>query len=182
MTTPEIDKSGLFNEVADGQVYPSNEKWYSHLLDQYKLYVEMADRISNRRATANSYFLSVNSAILAFVGYLTAKDSTDFLWLLAIAGVTLCYFWRSLILSYKNLNTAKWLVVHKIEKRLPISPYDAEWDAMGRGENSKLYKPITHIEMGVPLVFMALHAVVFFRTFPYWHYILRVQQAISNCF
>ena len=88
MVGPEVDKGGLFNEIAEGQVYPHNDKWYSHLLDQYKLYVEMADRISSRRATANSYFLSVNSAILAFVGYLTSKDATAELWLLAAAGVT----------------------------------------------------------------------------------------------
>jgi hypothetical protein len=171
MSSPKIDKSGLFNEILDGQVYPHNEKWYAHLLDQYKLYVEMADRISSRRATANSYFLSVNSAILAFVGYLTSKDSIDYLWLLAFAGVTLSYFWRALIQSYCNLNTAKWLVVHQIEKRLPISPYDAEWEAMGRGKNPVLYKPITHIEVGVPLVFMVLHGVVFLRTFPYWNFL-----------
>ena len=168
MEVPEVDRAELFNEIRDGVVYPHNEKWHSHLLDQYKLYVEMADRISNRRATANSYFLSVNSAILAFVGYLTSKDSTDYLWLLALAGVTLSYFWRALILSYKNLNTAKFLVIHAIEKRLPISPYDAEWEAMGRGKNPKLYRPISHIELGVPYVFIALHGVVFFKTFPYW--------------
>jgi hypothetical protein len=84
-----IDQSMLWNDIQEGQTYPHNEKWYSHLLDQYKLYVEMADRISQRRTTANSYFLSVNSAILAFVGYLTQKDSTEFLWLLAVAGGTL---------------------------------------------------------------------------------------------
>lgn len=165
MAGPEVDKSGLFNEIVEGQVYPHNEKWYSHLLDQYKLYVEMADRISSRRATANSYFLSVNTAMLAFVGYLTSKDATTDLWLLAAAGITLSYLWHALIMSYSNLNTAKWLVVHQIEKRLPISPYDAEWEAMGRGENPKLYKPITHIERGVPYVFMSLHFIVFAKSF-----------------
>jgi hypothetical protein len=168
MSVPEVDRSGLFNEIADGQVYPHNEKWYTHLLDQYKLYVEMADRISNRRATANSYFLSVNSAILAFVGYLSSKETGEYLWLLALAGITLSYLWEALIRSYSNLNTAKFLVIHKIEKRLPISPYDAEWEAMGRGLNSKLYKPITHIERGVPYVFIVLHLIVFVKSFPYW--------------
>ena len=174
MAEPEVSKYDLFNEIADGQVYPHNEKWYSHLLDQYKLYVEMADRISSRRATANSYFLSVNSAILAFVGYLTSKDSTTDLWLLAVAGITLSYLWHELILSYRNLNTAKWLVVHQIEKRLPISPYDAEWEAMGRGKNPKLYRPISHIESGVPFVFLALHIIVFVKTFGWcWLTILK---------
>lgn len=167
MSQPNIDRTALFNEISEGDVYPHNEKWYSHLLDQYKLYVEMADRISARRATANSYFLSVNSAILAFVGYLTTKNSVDGLWLLSIAGITLSYFWRQLIQSYSNLNTAKWLVIHQIEKRLPISPYDAEWEAMGRGKNKKLYQPITRIEIGVPSIFICLHAIVFFKTFPY---------------
>jgi hypothetical protein len=162
-----VDQSMLWNEVKEGEVYPHNEKWYSHLLDQYKLYVEMADRISQRRTTANSYFLSVNSAILAFVGYLTEKDSTAFLWLLAVAGVTLTLLWREIIVSYRNLNTAKWSVVHEIEKRLPISPYDAEWQAVQRGRNSKLYRPISHIEAGVPWIFLVLHVIVFAKTFPW---------------
>lgn len=163
----EVDLRELFNEIKSGQTYPQNEHWYSHLIEQYKLYVEMADRISNRRATANSYFLSVNSAILAFVGYLTIKESPDYLWLLAIAGATLSGFWHALIKSYKNLNTAKFLVIHQIEKRLPISPYDAEWEAMGKGKNPKLYRPISHIELGVPFIFIALHVIVFAKTFPW---------------
>ncbi len=180
MTELDVDRRELFNEIADGVVYPHNEKWYSHLLDQYKLYVEMADRISSRRATANSYFLSVNSAILAFVGYLTSKDSTDYLWLLALAGMTLSYFWHALILSYKNLNTAKFLVIHQIEKRLPISPYDAEWEAMGRGKNPKLYRPISHIELGVPYVFMALHVVVVIKSIPWAAFTLCVTNWLSR--
>lgn len=174
MSGPEVDKADLFNEVQDGQVYPHNEKWYSHLLDQYKLYVEMADRISTRRASANQYFLSVNSAILAFVGYLTSRDSVEYLWMLALGGIALSVLWEALITSYRNLNTAKFAVIHKIEKRLPISPYEAEWDAMDRGKNPKLYRPISHIEQGVPFVFMALHAIVFVRTFNWcWLSIMR---------
>ena len=162
-----VDNSSLFNEIGDGQVYPHNEKWYSHLLDQYKIYIEMADRISSRRAAANSYFLSVNSAMLAFVGYLSSKDAGAFLWLLAVAGIALCILWKALITSYRNLNTAKFLVIHKIEKRLPISPYDAEWEAMGRGIDPKLYRPISHIEQGVPHVFLALHIFVLGKSFPW---------------
>ena len=168
MKEPEVDRSGLFNEVAEGQVYPHNDKWYSHLLDQYKLYVEMADRISNRRASANSYFLSVNSAIIAFVGYLSAKGDGEYMWMLALGGISLSVLWESLITSYRNLNTAKFAVIHKIEKRLPISPYEAEWDAMDRGTNPKLYRPISHIEQGVPYIFMVLHAIVLIRTFPWY--------------
>ena len=47
--------------------YPS-EQLRGHLLEQYKLYLEMADRISSRRQSANSFFLSLNTALVALVG------------------------------------------------------------------------------------------------------------------
>ena len=40
-----------------------------------------------------------------------------------------------------------------MEQHLPLAPYDAEWEAVGRGEDSKLYKPFTHVEMVIPWYF-----------------------------
>lgn len=160
-------KRTLWHDVPEGSVYPTNDKWHSHLLDQYKLYVEMADRISQRRTSANSYFLSVNSAILAFAGYLTSKGSTDYLWLMAVAGILLCVLWHNIITAYRNLNTAKWEVVQPIEERLPISPYAAEWEAVERGRNPKLYRPLSHIERFVPWIFAGLQAIVLAKSFPW---------------
>ena len=157
----------LFNQLSPGQAYDSKEKYQAHLFDQYKLYVEMADRISSRRQTANSYFLSINTALLGFAGYVGTRDTTPYLWLVAAAGIALSYLWYRLIRSYRDLNTAKFKVVHEIEKRLPLSPYDAEWEAMGRGNNPKLYKPFTHIETGVPWAFVVLHAFVLIHSFPW---------------
>ena len=36
-----------------------------HILEVYKVYLEMADRISERREKANSFFLVVNTALIA---------------------------------------------------------------------------------------------------------------------
>lgn len=171
-----VSNDVLLNKVQNGVTYPSNEKWHSHLLDQYKLYVEMADRVSQRRTAANSYFLTVNSAILAFVGYLNSKDSLEYLWILAFAGMTLCILWRQGIASYRDINTAKWKVVHELEKQLPVSPYDAEWEYVQRGHNSKLYRPISYVEGGVPWIFFSLHWFVFLKTFPlkqFWNYVVQ---------
>src|SRR3989442_10768421 len=59
-------------------------------LEQYKLYVEMADRISARRQTANEFFLSVNTAIVALLGYLrTVQENSgvgQLYWLVAAGG------------------------------------------------------------------------------------------------
>ena len=49
-----------------------------------------------------------------------------------------------------------------LSKRLPG---DAEWEAVERGTNSKLYRPISHIEGWVPWVFFTLHLIVLIQTF-----------------
>jgi len=154
----------LFNEPPEQ--YAANEKHHAHLLEQYKLYVEMMDRASGRRLTANSYFLSVNTALLGVVAYV-AKDTHDYLWILGFAGVVLCYLWFSIIRSYSDLNTIKFSVIHAIEKRLPLNLYSAEWMAAGGGKDTQRYHPLTHLERGVPFVFMALHIFVILRTLPW---------------
>lgn len=135
-----------------------------HLLEQYKLYVEMTDRISSRRQSANSFFLSVNTAIIALISYINWESTNDssFYWLVSLAGMALCFMWYGLVRSYKDLNTAKFKVIHEMEAKLPVAPYDAEWEKVGKGKNSKLYLPFTHIEIYIPWVFFVIHAFVLF--------------------
>jgi len=158
----------LFPEEV-GKSYPSPEMFQGHLIEQYKPYLETADRISNRRQSANSFFVTINTALVALVGYIHigSETSNELYWLIALAGIALSYMWYRLIRSYRDLNTAKFKVVHEIEKKLPISPFDAEWEAVGRGENRKLYLPFTHIEMGIPWVFLILHGIAFMQSFPW---------------
>jgi hypothetical protein len=44
----------------------------------------------------------------------------------------------------------KFKVFHAIESRLPVSPYSAECEAVGRGEDRKLHLPFTHSEIYIP--------------------------------
>ena len=98
-----------------------------HLLEQYKLYVEMADRISARRQTANDFFLTVNTALVALLGYLrTVQENSgvgQLYWLVAAAGIVLAYLWYRTVRSYQNLNSAKFEVIHEMEHALPLRPY-----------------------------------------------------------
>ena len=145
------------------------DKYTDHLIDQYKVYLEMADRISSRRQSANSFFVTLNTALIALVGYINFGENKaiSFYWLISIAGIVLSFMWYRLVRSYKDLNSAKFKVVHEIEAKLPISPYDAEWEAVGRGENRKLYLPFTHIEIFVPWIFLIIHVIVLFRCLPW---------------
>ena len=142
------------------------EEYANHVVEIYKLYVEMADRISSRRQSASSFFLTINSSIVALVGYvnLTDEQSTPSLFFyvpVAVAGMALSYLWYRLIVSYKQLNSGKFTVIHAIESMLPLRPYDAEWSALGKGKNPRTYTPFTHIEVFVPWVFFTIHVLVF---------------------
>jgi len=139
------------------------ENYRAHLLEQYKTYLEMADKISERRSAANTFFLTVNTGLLSAFGianFLEQKTSPVVFIVGGVAAILLSYSWYRLIRSYRDLNTAKFKVVHEIERYLPVRPYDAEWEALGRGENKKLYWPFTHIENYVPWIFMLLYASV----------------------
>jgi hypothetical protein len=139
-------------------------QYRDHALEIYKTYLEMADRISERREKANSFFLAVNTALIALLakdafGSDTASPRAIEVLVPVAAGV-LCYLWHRIIRSYRDLNSAKFKVIHTIERQLPLRPCDAEWESVERGKNPKLYLPFTHVEGVVPWLFMAFHALL----------------------
>lgn len=146
---------------ADKETY--GEKYNEHLLEQYKVYFHSAEKISDRRQKNNDFFLAINTALLATLSFLNTKSEDNLSFIIglsSVAGICISYFWYRIVKSYKDLNTGKFKVLHQIEKRLPISPLDAEWEALGRGENSRLYLPFSHIEINIPLIFVGFYVTV----------------------
>ncbi len=57
--------------------------------DLYKLYLETAEKVSDRRGAANQWLLSVNSAVVGLYGYLSSGkagsgDAEEIIWRWAI--------------------------------------------------------------------------------------------------
>ena len=151
MTTPTNDS--LLRTPPDKY----GDAYQHHLLDQYKLYVETADRVSQRRTAANNHLLTVNVFLVSLYG-LFSSFQNDQLWLLVVpaAGILVCFTWYMLILNYRKLNTAKFLVIHELEEHLPAALFDREWELAERGKG-KAYTPLTHIEQRIPLIFAVLY-------------------------
>lgn len=155
----ENETEKLYN-ISESE-YGNNYK--DHLLEQYKIYLEMIDRISSRRQSVNSFFLSINTALITLLGYKIVISNTNHLivihTLVGLCGMILCYIWYRVIKSNKGLTSGKFKILHRIEKKLPVSPYDAEWEVLGRGEDPKLYLPFTSIEKKIPWIFLFIHFV-----------------------
>ncbi len=150
------------------------------VLELYKIYLEMTDRISSRRQTANSFFLTINTAIVGVVSYVhLGSKSNSFYWFVGIAGVLLCFTWYRLIRSYKDMNSGKFKIIHEIEKLLPLAIYDAEWEALGRGKDAKIYLQFTKVELRVPIIFLCIHLFVIFYSIP-WCNVLKTISSICE--
>lgn len=161
------------------------------LLELYKTAVEMADRVSARRAGANSFFVTLNTALATFMGVLSAaqrpishQDRSSFdafgLYVVAAAGVVLAIVWWSLLRYYRRLSAAKWDVINGLEVRLPASPFTDEWNVLHRDEpkasapsmKSSLIRALRHrvqhreatvVEQVVPFVFVVLYCIIAVR-------------------
>jgi len=155
-------KDNLF--IIDENKYGS--EYQKHLFEQYKLYITSIEKTSDRRQNANTYFITINTALVSLVGLLCQFKITGCIFwiksLIAIVGVTICAIFWFLICSYKQLNTGKFKVLHEIEKRLPLALYQYEWEVLGEGKNKKIYYPFSHIELLIPLVFGVFYVIIWF--------------------
>jgi hypothetical protein len=159
MTKPQDISKALFGMAQDEY----GDNYREHLLVLYRIYLESAEKISDRRSNANTFFLTINTALISALGIsgiISQKTSSLLFIMVGLTALLLCYSWYRLIRSYKDLNTAKFRVIHEIEKHLPLRPYNAEWDSVGRGENKQLYLPFTHIEIYVPWIFTTLYTIL----------------------
>ena len=136
------------------------KKFQDHLLEQYKLYVESADKISSRRDSANHFYLTLNSALFAISGYLSILNKQSFIYLIIpIAGIIISFYWLKTIMSYSNLNSGKFKIIHALEQSLPAKLFYYEWETIGKGK-TKEYVPLTNVERGVPKIFMIMYILI----------------------
>lgn len=144
-----------------------------HLLEQYKLYVEMVDRISNRRAQTNRFYISLLSGLLALLSMVVGRDifsdfQTIVFSVISVLGLTLCALWNINIRSYKQLNSGKFKVIHEMEQHLPFPCYNREWEILGEGEKSKKYLQLTRVEQYVPFILAIPYILLFLYSLWAW--------------
>ena len=123
--------------------------------EQYKLAVEMADRISARREGANKIFLTANSIIFAF--FATQIIFSEVHIFISVFGILLSFVWASIIKNYRSLNSAKYAVINEMEEMLPWKVYKDEWEKMKKGNDKKVYAKLTVVEKKLPWLFLSFY-------------------------
>jgi hypothetical protein len=136
------------------------ESFQAHLLEQYKLYVESSQKVTDRRITTGNYLLTVNSFLLTVFGVASSQHLGGF-WLavVPVAGLLVSFTWYSLVVFYRNLGAGKYKVVHQLESFLPVAPFRCEWRS-AHDEKGRRHTGVTHLERVVPLTFAAIYLVL----------------------
>ena len=129
----------------------------AHLLEQYKIYVESAQKVTDRRITTGNYLLTVNSFLLTVFGVASSQHLSGF-WLaiVPVAGLLVSFTWYALVVFYRNLGASKYKVIHRLESFLPTAPFRCEWRT-AHEERAKQHTGVTHLERVIPLTFAAIY-------------------------
>ena len=129
------------------------------VFEQYKLYVEMADRVSQRRMSANTFFTTINTLLFTVATFIGSKD---LVWIIFIGviGCVISFAWYFTLNSYRQLNSGKFAVINEIEKLLPLSGFSYEWEVLESGKKKSKYWPISHVEKIIPILFFFAYIVL----------------------
>jgi hypothetical protein len=153
--------AGLFN-VSTDNLKPGEPS--GAYLEQYKLYVDHLEKLADRRRSTHSFFLTLNTGLCAALAFLFSRDTSceikPLCFVIPFAGIMVCFLWLRLVESYRQLSSGKFAVIHQMEKYLPLAPYTAEWALLGMGKDAAKYRPLTHVEVWVPIAFTIMYVVL----------------------
>lgn len=137
----------------------------------FELYLSTAEKVSDQRAQANAWMLSVNSAIVALYGYLQSDklavptgQKAIWLWAIPAAGGLVCIAWTTLLTSYRKLNRAKFAVLQEIEADLPLQPFKRERDVYTLDHRRSL----SFVETAIPVCFVLLYLAMLIAVVVAW--------------
>lgn len=132
-------------------------------LEIYKLHSELADRVSQRRESSNRLYVSLTVGLVVFIASLFrfSAGGNPEEWLVASVsgtGILLSCVWWVNIRSYQQLNSAKFRVLHDLEKELAFAFFTQEWDPQSEGRRSNRYWRLTYVEAALPIIFALMFA------------------------
>lgn len=157
----------MFNIFSDEYEKMSDEEKMEHsqdYMEQYKLFQKSSEDLVARRQSVNSFYISVNSAIVALtgivIGIIDMPAKLIVIFFMCLSGAVLDISWLHALDAYGTLNAAKMKVISLIEQNLPVSLYDVEWKVMGDKLNNKKYVSFTTNEKRIPKIFLLIYLFI----------------------
>jgi hypothetical protein len=143
------EKVELHNAISDADIEKT-------MFEQYKIYVELTDRISQRRIATNNFYIAANVALLTIASWFKENFGL-YVFLISGIGIIMALLWFFSIRSHRQLNKGKFEVIHEIERKLPLNLFAYEWSALKEGKSFNTYWSFSHVEKYIPIIFGILY-------------------------
>lgn len=125
------------------------------LLEQYKFYAQTSSDVSDRRLRTNRFYVSLLSGILVVFPFTLDLGNPNpislmLMFTIGFVGTVVAVVWFFNILSYKQLNSGKFEVIHDMEDELPYPCFRREWEILEEGKDFNRYLTHWKVERIVP--------------------------------
>ncbi|MGD0081172.1 MAG: hypothetical protein ABSB80_11080 [Methanoregula sp.] len=118
------------------------------VMRQYEILVNSSIQVTIWRQSANNFYLSVNTALLALAAYLYSFSSATGI-VIGVIGLATTALWHETIQYYRSLNKAKFSVIAELEKQLPVPMFQLEDERFVKEDRKKA----TWIESKISILF-----------------------------
>jgi hypothetical protein len=135
--------------------------------EEYKLFSELVQRLSERRQAASQTYLAVNTAAFGVLAFL-AKDAGFHGWGLVgvsvplfLVGTIACVIWHSIITHFREIIDWHYKQLREMEDVLPESAriYCLEFERFYQEQDGKKVFSFSRLEIWLPRLFIALYAI-----------------------
>jgi len=136
-------------------------------MDEYKFAYSVVDSLINRRQATTTFYLSVNTGILAVIGLLIKDAQLIQVWLiisliiLLVAGMLACWIWFNLLKQYEALINWWYSRLRELEVSFPNSSQliTREYKDLYQKNSSSAKLGMTRRECLITYIFFALYLV-----------------------
>lgn len=138
-----------------------------YMFEQYKLLIDSAHKIEERRGGSNNIFIGINTIIVSVLSSsinLTPGDMSriPLLVSLIIIGMLVAWDWLRVTASYKKLNFLNYALIESFERLFPTYVFSlrAKMETEGEEQNKKHRANIILLkESLLPKVFLLIYAI-----------------------
>ena len=131
-------------------IYKEGIRMKEEKFEQYKLFIESAEKNSDKRITQNNIYLTIN---LAFTSYISTQvlDLKHNI-IMTIIGILICIVWLCTINNYAKRNKVKFEIINESEYG---TLYKEEWKRINILTSLTTYEKISSI------IFIILYIALF---------------------
>lgn len=119
--------------------------------EQYKIFVESAEKNSEKRVTQNNIYLTINLAFLSYI--LFQKPNLVETIITSFVGLIICLVWLLTIINFCKRNKVKFDIINEMEEGFG-NLYKEEWKRIS------ILTPLSTYEKFLAIIFMMVYIII----------------------